>query len=88
MFQLLCNYVNYCNKVCQMQAWPLHKMECAPLKQISPRLVPDVARIICRPIIQLNNDGNLIRGYYTDTCYRNFQDLMSRKSLHTCKYQI
>ncbi|KAI9590749.1 histone-lysine N-methyltransferase SMYD3 isoform X1 [Glossina fuscipes] len=72
-----CNYVYYCNRACQMQAWPLHKIECPMLKRIFPRIVPDAARMLCRLIIRLDNGGDLIRGYCTPTCYRKFRDLMS-----------
>lgn len=72
-----CNYVYYCNRACQMQAWPLHKIECPFLKRIYPRTVPDAARMLCKLIIKLNNGGDLERGYYTDNCFRKFRDLMS-----------
>uniref|UniRef100_A0A1A9WZC6 MYND-type domain-containing protein n=1 Tax=Glossina brevipalpis TaxID=37001 RepID=A0A1A9WZC6_9MUSC len=72
-----CNYVYYCNRACQMQAWPLHKIECPMLKRIFPRIVPDAARMLCRLIIKLENGGDLVRSYYTTTCYRKFRDLMS-----------
>uniref|UniRef100_A0A1I8MCF8 MYND-type domain-containing protein n=2 Tax=Musca domestica TaxID=7370 RepID=A0A1I8MCF8_MUSDO len=72
-----CHYVYYCNRACQMEAWPLHKIECPFLKRIYPRTVPDAARILCRIIIKLNNGGDMEKGYYTETCFRKFRDLMS-----------
>ncbi|XP_075155456.1 SET and MYND domain containing, class 3 isoform X1 [Haematobia irritans] len=72
-----CNYVYYCNRACQMEAWPLHKFECTFLKRIFPKTVPDAARMLCRIIIKLNNGGDMEKGYYTSTCFRKFRDLMS-----------
>ncbi|KAI8125316.1 hypothetical protein FF38_09224 [Lucilia cuprina] len=72
-----CHYVYYCNRACQMEAWPLHKIECPFLKRIYPRTVPDAARMLCKLIIKLNNGGDLEKGYYTETCFRKFRDLMS-----------
>lgn len=79
-----CHYVYYCNRACQMEAWPLHKIECPFLKRIYPRTVPDAARILCRIIIKLNNGGDMEKGYYTETCFRKFRDLMSRKKSAIC----
>lgn len=72
-----CNYVHYCNKICQKNAWKQHKIECGFLKKVHPRTVPDSARILSRLILKLNNGGGIEKGYYTDTCFRSFRDLMS-----------
>lgn len=72
-----CQYVYYCNQICQKDAWPMHKIECGYLKKIVPRIVPDAARILSRIILKLKNGGDLIKGYYTETNYRKFRDLMS-----------
>lgn len=73
-----CQYVYYCNRDCQKKAWLFHKIECPFLKQIFPKVVPDAARIISRIILRLRNGGDLERGYYTESQYRKFNDLMSR----------
>ncbi|XP_055700421.1 histone-lysine N-methyltransferase SMYD3 isoform X2 [Phlebotomus papatasi] len=72
-----CDYVYYCNRNCQTEAWSLHKIECPFLKKISPRIVPDAARILARIILKLQKGGDLEKGYYTETCFRKFRDLMS-----------
>ncbi|XP_054728813.1 histone-lysine N-methyltransferase SMYD3 [Anastrepha obliqua] len=72
-----CQYVYYCSRDCQMQSWSLHKIECPFLKRIYPRTVPDAARMLCKLSIHLNNGGDLVRGYYTETCSRRFRELMS-----------
>lgn len=61
-----------------MQSWVLHKIECPLLKRIYPRNVPDAARMLCKLIIKLDKGGDLVRGYYTETCSRRFRDMMSR----------
>lgn len=77
-----CNYVYYCNRTCQKEAWPSHKNECAFLKKTLPRIVPDAARILAKIIIKLKNGGDLEKSFYTETCFRKFKDLMSRKFIH------
>ncbi|GAB0092961.1 histone-lysine N-methyltransferase SMYD3 [Sergentomyia squamirostris] len=72
-----CCYVYYCNRTCQKEAWDFHKVECPFLKKITPRIVPDAARILARIILKLQRGGDLEKGYYTETCYRKFRDLMS-----------
>ncbi|XP_014092807.2 histone-lysine N-methyltransferase SMYD3 [Bactrocera oleae] len=72
-----CQYVYYCSRDCQMQSWVLHKIECPLLKRIYPRNVPDAARMLCKLIIKLDKGGDLVRGYYTETCSRRFRDMMS-----------
>lgn len=57
----------------------MHKAECANLKRISPKIVPDAARLMARVIIKLNQGGADEVGYYTETKFRKFKDLMSRK---------
>lgn len=72
-----CNYVCYCNKICQKNAWKEHKIECGFLKKIHPRIVPDAARVLSRVILKLNNGGDMEKGFYTETSFRKFRDLMS-----------
>lgn len=74
-----CQCVYYCNRSCQQGAWSIHNTECANLKRVSPKVVPDVARLMARIIIKLNQGGGEEIGYYSDTNYRKFKDLMSRK---------
>lgn len=73
-----CSYVYYCNRICQQEAWSVHKTECLFLRKIAPRTVPDAARVLSRIILKLNNGGEYEKGYYTDKCYRRFKDLMTR----------
>lgn len=72
-----CQYVYYCNRSCQRKSWSMHKEECANLKRISPKVIPDMARLMARIIIKLNQGGGEEIGYYSDTSYRKFKDLMS-----------
>ncbi|XP_076183551.1 SET and MYND domain containing, class 3 isoform X2 [Ptiloglossa arizonensis] len=75
-----CQCVYYCNRSCQQGAWSIHNTECANLKRVSPKVVPDVARLMARIIIKLNQGGGEEIGYYSDTNYRKFKDLMSHYS--------
>ncbi|XP_043253965.1 histone-lysine N-methyltransferase ASHR1 [Colletes gigas] len=75
-----CQCVYYCNRSCQQSAWSVHNTECANLKRVSPKVVPDMARLIARIIIKLNQGGGEEVGYYSETNYRKFKDLMSHYS--------
>lgn len=57
----------------------MHKSECANLKRVSPKIVPDAARLMARIIVKLNKGGADEIGYYTDNSFRKFKDLMSRR---------
>lgn len=74
-----CQYVYYCNRECQTNAWKIHKSECVCLKRATGKTVPDAARVIARIILKLNNGGDVEKGFYTDQFFRKFKDLMSRK---------
>ncbi|XP_015599197.1 histone-lysine N-methyltransferase SMYD3 isoform X2 [Cephus cinctus] len=75
-----CQYVYYCDRTCQRESWSVHKSECPNLKRISPRVLPDAARLMARIIVKLKNGGADEVGYYTETNYRKFKDLMSHYS--------
>ncbi|CAL7947993.1 unnamed protein product [Xylocopa violacea] len=75
-----CRYVYYCNRTCQQNSWPVHSKECQNLKRISPKVIPDVARLMARIIVKLNQGGGEEVGYYSETNYRKFKDLMSHYS--------
>ncbi|XP_019699760.1 histone-lysine N-methyltransferase SMYD3 isoform X2 [Harpegnathos saltator] len=75
-----CQYVYYCDRNCQKESWPIHKAECANLKRISPKIIPDAARLMARIIIKLNQGGANEVGYYCETKFRKFKDLMSHYS--------
>ncbi|XP_053988242.1 histone-lysine N-methyltransferase SMYD3-like isoform X1 [Hylaeus volcanicus] len=75
-----CQCVFYCNRSCQQSGWRIHNTECANLKRISPKVVPDVARLMARIIIKLNQGKGEEMGYYSETNYRKFKDLMSHYS--------
>lgn len=77
-----CQYVYYCGKVCQKEAWSLHKKECPLLKRISPRIIPDAARFLSRIVLKLKNGGDQIKSFYTEDKFRMFKDLMSRKMIN------
>ncbi|VVC44586.1 Zinc finger, MYND-type [Cinara cedri] len=72
-----CGYVLYCNRTCQKLSWAEHKLECAKMKKILPKTIPDAARIMSKIIIKLKNGGCTEKGYYTTNRYRTFKDLMS-----------
>ncbi|XP_025986254.2 histone-lysine N-methyltransferase ASHR1 isoform X2 [Solenopsis invicta] len=65
---------------CQKESWRIHRAECAGLKKILPQVLPDDARFIARVIIKLNQGGADELGYYTETNFRKFDDLMSHYS--------
>lgn len=73
-----CHYVYYCDRNCQKESWSIHKTECKYLKKILPRILPDAARLMARIIFKLNQGGADEVGYYTETNFRKFKDLMSR----------
>lgn len=75
-----CQYVQYCNRECQKAAWLDHKTECSCLKKISPRIVPDAARLMARIIFKLKRGGDQERGYFLKGRFRLFKDLMSHYS--------
>lgn len=75
-----CQYVYYCNRSCQQGSWPTHNTECVNLKRVSPKVVPDMARLMARIIIKLNQGGDDEVEYYTKTKFRRFKDLMSHYS--------
>ncbi|XP_077274028.1 SET and MYND domain containing, class 3 isoform X1 [Temnothorax americanus] len=75
-----CQYVYYCGRNCQKESWPIHKAECARLKKVSPKVLPDAARLMARIIFKLNQGGADEVGYYTDKNFRKFKDLMSHYS--------
>ncbi|XP_014214307.1 histone-lysine N-methyltransferase SMYD3 [Copidosoma floridanum] len=72
-----CHYVYYCDRNCQKESWKIHKAECANLKRILPRIVPDAARLLARIIIKLQQGGGEEKEYYSKNSYRRFKDLMS-----------
>ncbi|XP_012251505.2 histone-lysine N-methyltransferase SMYD3 isoform X2 [Athalia rosae] len=75
-----CQCVYYCDQHCQRESWGVHKFECSNLKRISPRVIPDAARLMARIIVKLNKAGGDEKGYYTETNFRMFKDLMSHYS--------
>ncbi|XP_011704687.1 PREDICTED: histone-lysine N-methyltransferase SMYD3 isoform X2 [Wasmannia auropunctata] len=75
-----CQYVYYCDRNCQKESWPTHKAECARLKKVLPRVLPDAARLMARIILKLNQGGADEVGYYTENNSRKFKDLMSHYS--------
>lgn len=72
-----CEYVYYCNRSCQVNAWPVHKMECEYLKNVGNRNIPDSARMLSRIILKLTNGGAAEKSYYTKDQFRKFDDMMS-----------
>ncbi|XP_028295376.1 histone-lysine N-methyltransferase SMYD3 isoform X1 [Gouania willdenowi] len=50
-----CKMARYCNTTCQKQAWPVHKKECACLKDIFPRIPTDSVRLAARLIFALSS---------------------------------
>ncbi|XP_072935270.1 histone-lysine N-methyltransferase SMYD3 isoform X2 [Epargyreus clarus] len=76
-----CQFVYYCGRVCQKEAWSDHKWECANLKRIAPKVIPDGARLLARVINRLQRgDGSTYRGFYSATSFRMWKDLMSHYS--------
>ncbi|XP_018051655.1 PREDICTED: histone-lysine N-methyltransferase SMYD3 isoform X1 [Atta colombica] len=75
-----CQYVYYCDRNCQKESWPIHKTECTRLKKVSPKVLPDAARLMARIILKLNQGGAEEVGYYTEKNFRRFKDLMSHYS--------
>ena len=74
-----CHYVHYCGKICQKDGWSVHRFECRNLKRVSPRVLPDAARLLARLIQILRKGGDLVKSYYLENCFRMYKDLMSRE---------
>ncbi|XP_068088168.1 histone-lysine N-methyltransferase SMYD3 isoform X2 [Hyperolius riggenbachi] len=48
-----CKFAQYCNSVCQRNAWKDHKRECRCLKSVYPNIPTDSVRLISRIIFKL-----------------------------------
>ncbi|XP_053602088.1 histone-lysine N-methyltransferase SMYD3 [Plodia interpunctella] len=76
-----CQFVHYCGRSCQRDAWGDHKWECANLKRVSPKVIPDAARMLAKIINRLSRgDGHSYRAFYSATSFRMWKDLMSHYS--------
>ncbi|XP_063392698.1 histone-lysine N-methyltransferase SMYD3 [Cydia fagiglandana] len=76
-----CQFVHYCGRACQRDAWNDHKWECANLKRVAPKVVPDAARMLAKIINRLSRgDGHSYRSFYSATGFRMWKDLMSHYS--------
>ncbi|XP_047538653.1 histone-lysine N-methyltransferase ASHR1 [Vanessa atalanta] len=73
-----CQFVHYCGRVCQKDAWNDHKWECANLKRVSPKIIPDAARMLAKIINRMKrSDGSTYKAFYSPTSFRMWKDLMS-----------
>ncbi|CAH2068269.1 unnamed protein product, partial [Iphiclides podalirius] len=73
-----CQFVHYCGRLCQKNAWNEHKWECANLKRVAPKIIPDGARMLAKIINRLGRgDGHSYRAYYSTMSFRMWKDLMS-----------
>ncbi|CAG5035443.1 unnamed protein product [Parnassius apollo] len=73
-----CQFVHYCGRLCQRDAWNEHKWECANLKRVAPKIIPDGARMLAKIINRLNRgDGHTYRAFYSPMSFRMWKDLMS-----------
>lgn len=76
-----CQYVYYCGRSCQKDAWVDHKWECGNFKRIAPKVLPDGARMLSKIINRLyRGDGQSFRSFYSGTSFRMWKDLMSHYS--------
>lgn len=58
----------------------LFQWECANLKRVAPKVIPDAARMLAKIINKLSRgDGHSYRAFYTGNSFRMWKDLMSRK---------
>lgn len=83
----LCRKVGYCSIECEKEAWAIHKFECANMKRIDPKIVPDSVRMLSRIFYKLNySRGSDIKGFYGDKPdeYRQFKDLESHYNELRC----
>ncbi|KAH9629543.1 hypothetical protein HF086_014554 [Spodoptera exigua] len=51
-----CQFVYYCGRACQRDAWGDHKWECANFKRVAPKVLPDGARMLAKIINRLYRD--------------------------------
>ncbi|XP_022125928.2 histone-lysine N-methyltransferase SMYD3 isoform X2 [Pieris rapae] len=57
------------------------KWECAKLKKVAPKVIPDAARLLVKIINRLKRgDGTSYKVFYTRTSFRMWKDLMSHYS--------
>ncbi|KAF9795392.1 hypothetical protein SFRURICE_004764 [Spodoptera frugiperda] len=76
-----CQFVYYCGRSCQRDAWGDHKWECANFKRVAPKVLPDGARMLAKIINRLyRGDGHSFRSFYSGTSFRMWKDLMSHYS--------
>ncbi|XP_026728745.1 histone-lysine N-methyltransferase ASHR1 [Trichoplusia ni] len=76
-----CQFVHYCGRSCQRDAWGDHKWECANFKRVAPKVLPDGARMLAKIINRLyRGDGHSFRSFYSGTSFRMWKDLMSHYS--------
>lgn len=76
-----CQYVHYCGRSCQKEAWVDHKWECANFKRVAPKVLPDGARMLSKIINRLQRgDGHTFRSFYSGSSFRMWKDLMSHYS--------
>ncbi|XP_052737330.1 histone-lysine N-methyltransferase SMYD3 isoform X2 [Bicyclus anynana] len=74
----VCQFVHYCGRTCQRDAWNDHKWECSNLKRVAPKVVPDAARMLAKIIHRIQRgDGGTVKAFYNDTSFRMWKDLMS-----------
>ncbi|KOB70704.1 putative SET and MYND domain-containing protein 3-like protein, partial [Operophtera brumata] len=75
-----CQFVHYCGRLCQKEAWGDHKWECANFKRVAPKVLPDGARMLSKIINRLaRGDGHHVRAFYAANSSRSWKDLMSRE---------
>lgn len=73
-----CQFVYYCGRICQRDAWAEHKWECPNLKRVAPKIIPDGARMLAKLINRLNRgDGHTFRSFYSVNGFRMWKNLMS-----------
>lgn len=75
-----CRQEHYCGRECQAAAWKMHRLECLRLKRVSPKVVPDTARLIAKIILKLQNAGDNMAEEISPNYSRKFKDLMNHYS--------
>ncbi|XP_064458542.1 histone-lysine N-methyltransferase SMYD3-like isoform X2 [Ornithodoros turicata] len=72
-----CKITYFCDRSCQVAAWPDHKVECTRLKEVAPKVPSPAARQFAKILVKLKERSptEITESIFTQK--RSFHDLMS-----------
>ncbi|KAK2167317.1 hypothetical protein NP493_1279g00016 [Ridgeia piscesae] len=72
-----CHLARFCSKLCQRQAWLVHKEECKCLQRVTPRIPTDSIRLFFRLLLKLESQKHRTKVDEFLNVKRSFADLES-----------